>query len=68
MCSRILKIFNGNNSICPLQFGFRQRYSRTHAPVSLTEGIRKNIGEENIVSGIFVDLQKAFNTVKHFIS
>ena len=68
MCSRILKIFNGNNSIYPLQFGFRQRYSTTHAPVSLTEDIRKNIGEENIVSGIFVDLQKAFNTVKHFIS
>ena len=68
MYSRILKIFNRNNSIYPLQFGFRQKYSTAHAPISLTKDIRKNIDEGNIVCGIFVDLQKAFNSVEHFIS
>ena len=68
MHNRILKIFNRNNSIYPFQFGFRQKYSTTHAPISLTKDIRKNIDEGNIACGLFVDLQKAFNSVEHFIS
>ena len=55
------------NSIYPIQFGFRQKYSTTHALISLTEDIRKNLDERNISCGIFVDLQKAFGTVKHDI-
>ena len=35
--------------------------------VSLIEGIRKNLDEQNIACGIFVDLQKAFDTVEHDI-
>ena len=49
----------------PLKFRFRQKYSTTHALISLTEDIRKNIDEGNIGCGIFVDLQKAFDTVEH---
>ena len=67
MYSRTLKFFNDNNSNYPLQFGFRQKYSTAHALISLTEGIRKNLDEGNIRYGIFVDLQKAFDTVKHDI-
>ena len=33
--------------------------------MSLTEDIRKNLHKGNIVCGIFVDLQKAFDTVEH---
>ena len=52
--------------IYSLQFGFRQKYSTVHGPlISLTECIRKNIDEGNIGCGIFVDLQKAFDTVEH---
>ena len=67
MLSRIFKFLNDNNSIYPLQFGFRQKFSTTHALISVTEDIRKNIGEGNIGCGIFVDLQKAFDTVEHDI-
>ena len=65
--SRIFKFFKDNNSIYPLQFGFRQKYSMTHALISLTEGTRKNLDEGNIGCGIFVDLRKAFDTVEHDI-
>ena len=59
LVSRIFKFLNDSNSIYPLQFGFRHNYSTTHALISLTEEIRKNLDEGNIGCGIFVDLQKA---------
>ena len=61
------KFFSDNDLIYPLQFGFRQKYSTVHALISLTENIRKNLDEGNIGCGIFVDLQKAFDTVEHDI-
>ena len=67
MYSRIFKFLNDNSSIYPLQFGLRQRFSTTHALISITEDIRKNLDEGNIGCGIFVDLQKAFDTVEHDI-
>ena len=65
MYNRMYKLFSDNNLIYPLEFGFRQKYSTIHALISLTENIRKNLGEGNIGCGIFVDLQKAFDTVEH---
>ena len=67
MYDRIYKFFSDNNLIYSLQFGFRQKYSTVHALISLTENIRKNLDESNIGCGIFVDLQKAFDTVEHDI-
>ena len=67
MCNRMYKFFSDNNLIYSLQFGFRQKYSTVHALISLTENIRKNLDEGNIGCGIFVDLQKAFDTVEHDI-
>ena len=67
MYNRIYKFFSDNNLIYSLQCGFRQKYSTVHALISLTENIRKNLDEGNIGSGIFVDLQKAFDTVEHDI-
>ena len=49
------------------QFNFTQQYSTFHALISHTEDIRKNVDKGNIGCGIFVDLQKAFNTVQHDI-
>ena len=67
MYSKIFKLFNDSNSLYPLQFGFRQKYSTTHALISLTEDSRKDLDEGNIGCGIFVDLRKAFDTVEHDI-
>ena len=58
MYSRIYKLFNDNNSIYSLQFGFRQKYSTAHALISLTEDIRKKLNKANIDCGIFVDLEE----------
>ena len=50
-----------------MQFGFRQQYSTSHALVNITEIIRKALDDGNIGCGVFVDLQKAFDTVHHQI-
>ena len=67
MYTRIFKFFDNNNLFYPLQFGFRQNYSTTHALISLTEIIRKCLDKGKFACGIFVDLQKAFDIVKHDI-
>ena len=67
MYNRFYKIFNNNSLIYPLKFGFRQKFSTFHVLISLTEKITKNLDKGNIACGIFVDLRKAFDTVKHDI-
>ena len=67
MYTRIFKFFNNNNLFYHLQFGFRQNYSTAHALISLTETIRKYLDEREFACGIFVDLQKAFDTVENDI-
>ena len=67
MYNRIYKLFSDKNLIYPLQFDFRQKYSTVHALISLTESIRRNIDKGNLGCGIFVGLQKTFDTVEHDI-
>ena len=45
------------------QFGFRNGYSTNNALTSLTEMIRKALDEGKFSCGVFIDLQKAFDTV-----
>ena len=54
-------------SITYIQFEFRQQYSTYHALINVTENIRKAFDDGNVGCGVFVDLQKAFNTVDHQI-
>ena len=51
--------------ITPYKKFFGQKYFKTYALISLTKDIRKTTDEENAVCNILVDLQKAFNSVKH---
>ena len=51
----------------PLQFGFREKCSTTHALVSITESIRHSIDNNEFDCGIFIKLKKAFDTVNHVI-
>ena len=62
MYKRLHTFLNNNNMIYNLQFGFKQQYSPSHALINITENIRKAIDDGNIVCGVFVDLQKAFDT------
>ena len=65
MYTRNFKFCNNNNLFYPLQFGFRQNYSTTHALISLAETIRKYLDEGKFACRIFVDLQKAFDSVEY---
>ena len=67
MYKRLYTFLNINNVIYTLQFGFRQQYSTSHALINITENIRKALGDGNRGCGVFVYLQKAFNTVGHQI-
>ena len=67
MYHRIYKFFDKSNIIYSLQFGFRQYFSTSYALLNLTETIMKAADDGNFACGIFVDLQKAFDTVDHSI-
>ena len=58
---------SSNNMLYDLQFGFRTNHSTNHALISTTESIRKHIDQGKYVGGIFIDLEKGFNTVNHSI-
>ena len=62
-----LYTFLDNKNIYDLQFGLRKQYSTSHVLINLTENIRKALDDGNIGCGVFVDLQKAFETVDHQI-
>ena len=65
--SRIYHYLNENKLIFSKQFGFRAGYSCNHAIISMTEYIRQKLDNSEYVCGIFVDLEKAFDTVHHDI-
>ena len=67
MYNKMYKFFSDDNLIFSLQFGFGQKYSTVHALISLAENIRKNLDEGKIGCGIFINLQKAFDTIEHDI-
>ena len=65
--SRVYAYLVKYNLISSKQFGFRSKHSCNHAIISLTEHVKKLIDEGQIVCGVFVDLEKAFDTVHHEI-
>ena len=67
MYSRVYNFLSRNNCIYKFQFGFRNKYSTTHTLVNLTEDIRKALDQNLFSIGVFIDLQKAFDTVDHEI-
>ena len=56
-----------NKVLFSYQFGFRNDYSTNHSLMSLTEMIRNALDKGNFACGVFIDLQKAFDTVNHGI-
>ena len=56
-----------NKLIYNQQFGFIAGHSTNHALISTVESIKSCINTGNYVGGVFIDLQKAFDTVNHEI-
>ena len=50
-----------------LQFGFRETHSTTHTLIKITDTIREALDNGKFACGVFIDLQKAFDTVNHDI-
>jgi len=67
MFKRVYDYLERINAIYKLQFGFRSKHSTTHALIEITETIRKALDDKKVACGVFVDLQKAFDTVNHDI-
>ena len=65
MFVRVLSFLDKENVIYKQQFGFRPKHSTTHAIISITEKIREALDNGKFACGVFVDLQKAFDTVNH---
>ena len=65
--NRLYNFLEDSQCIFSLQFGFRKKHSTNHALVEITENIRKALDENNFACGVFVDFQKAFDTVNHDI-
>ena len=67
MYQRLCTFLDDKNIIYDLQFGFRQQHSTSHALINITWNIRKALHDGNIGCGVFVDLERAFDTVDHQI-
>ena len=65
--TRMYGFLESNNLIYERQFGFRSKYSTNHALISTTEWIKSYIVKGNYVGGIFIELQKGFDTANHNI-
>ena len=64
---RICKCLDKNSIIFSLHFGFRQCCSTLHALVSLAEAIMKALDSGNFSCGLFVNLQKASDSVDYSV-
>ena len=65
--SRVVKFLDQNNCLLNHQYGFRKKHSTTHELLNLTELFRANMDKGIYSCGIFIDPQKAFDTVDHEI-
>ena len=65
--SRVINFLEENHQIYSRQFGFRKAHSTENTLINIVERIRASIDKGEFVCGVFVDLQKAFDTVDHEI-
>ena len=64
---RLTRFLNKNAILYEKQFGFRNNHSTTHALLEITEKIKQACDAGQFACGVFLDLQKAFDTVNHTI-
>ena len=67
MYNRLLKFINKNQFFNKHQFGFRDKHSTFMALIILIENLVNAIDNGKCAVGIFLDFQKAFDTVDHCI-
>ena len=58
---------NSNSILFEKQFGFSHSHSTTHPLIEITDKIKEACNSVQYACGVFLDLQKAFDTVNHDI-
>ena len=66
-CRKDFSILSEHTLLYQKQFGFQQGHSMKHAIMQLIDQINDIFENSYFTSGIFTDLSKAFDTVKHQI-
>ena len=67
MYSRLFYFLNKYNCLYKKQFGFQNSHSTNHALITITETIREALDRNEYSCRVFLDFQKAFDTVNHDI-
>ena len=62
-----MTFLSANKKLYKRQFGFRHNHSITHALSAVTEKVSQAFDSRNFACGVFLDLQKAFDTVNYDI-
>jgi len=66
MYSRLYSYLSAKHVLCNHQFGFRANHSTSLALIYLLDEIYDIDNHDNII-GVYLDLQKAFDTIDHNI-
>ena len=67
MYNRLFKYLSENSILYKKQFGFQTSHSTEHAILLLVNQLYQSFDESKFTLGIFIDLNKAFDTVEHKI-
>ena len=65
ICNRLLSFFTCMNTIAPTQYGFKHNRSTIHAMLDLITTCYDNLNCKKFSALIFLDTQKAFDSVSH---
>ena len=65
MYKRLISFLEKHDILNKHQFGFRTGHSTTHALVEVMDELYANLDVGNFALGVFLDLQKAFDTMLH---
>ena len=64
---RLYSFLDQSKCLFESQFGFRPHHSANHDLITITEHIRSALDKNSFACGVFLDFQKAFDTVNHGI-
>jgi hypothetical protein len=67
MYCRIASFLKKNNTLFSTQYGFREKHTTQHALLDIVSKIQNNMDNKLFSCCIFIDLQKAFDTVNRTI-
>jgi len=67
MYNRLSNFLENNDLLYNKQFGFRKNHSTSYAIMEVVDKITEAIDKRQITIGVFLDLSKAFDTIKHDI-